>query len=74
LNKKKRLFEISGIISIGNGKVFVEDHTSKQERHVRAYTVRQATWQFARRFEKKFNTSIFIGDAHIIEIEGENEE
>jgi len=66
---EKNLYVISGEIEIGGGKVWVENHATKKERHLRAVSQKQAVWLFAKRFEKKFNTSIYIGNATIEETE-----
>lgn len=64
----KNLYVIEGEAEIGNSKVWIENYVTEKERHIHANSLRQATWLFARRFEKKFNTSVYIGNAHIYEV------
>jgi hypothetical protein len=65
----KKVYVIEGEAEIGGSKVWIEDHATEKERHITAFTAKQATWGFAKRFEKKFNTSIYIGDANVYEDE-----
>ena len=47
----------------------VEDHLTKQERHIHAYSYRQAVKVFAIKLEEKLGRKVYIGDSIIEEVE-----
>jgi len=68
---KKERYKISGVFefSYGNQKMRIEDHLTEQERHIHAYSFRQATKVFAIKLEEKLGKKVYIGDAKIEQVD-----
>lgn len=68
---EKNFYSIEGEFSFryGNEKMLIEDHLSDSERHIQAHTQKQAVFLFAKRFEKKFKRSVYIGDAKVEKVD-----
>ncbi|MGM0438824.1 MAG: hypothetical protein ACQEP3_00090 [Patescibacteria group bacterium] len=68
---EKKYYCIEGTIEFksGNWKTRAEDKFSDSERHLQAYSLKQATFLFAKRFTEKLGRKVFIGNADIFEVE-----
>ena len=65
----KKLYYVNGIIEIEGAKIKIEEHAMEEDRYIRAYSMKQAIFLFARRFEQIFKRGVYIGDINIIEQE-----
>ncbi len=78
---EKKNYYIEGNFNIrGGSEVLLENYFSKAERHIHAYSIKQATKLFALQFEKilaeksyRNGVRVYIGDALITEVEDEEE-
>ncbi len=76
---EKKNYYIEGNFNIrGGSEVLLENYFSKPERHLHAYSVKQATKLFALRFEEilarknyRNGVRVYIGDARIVEVKEE---
>ena len=70
MTSQKR-YKISGVFefSYGNQKMRVKDYLTEQERHIHAYSYRQAVKVFAIKLEEKLDRKVYIGDSIIEEVE-----